>query len=113
MFAFMAVACTLENCTPDHIRLSDGPIHYPTAKIGGEPRSKVYLMSRRHESKEACDRAKWKRVRIYRDGFSLHLESVKAAGIYLGCTGPCVSSAIRRGGTVAGRDGTRYYVVFA
>ena len=113
MFAFSAIACTLGNCTPDHIRLSDGPIHYPTAKIGGEPRSKAYINSRKFVSKEACDRAKWKKVVIYRDGFSLELESVKAAGLYLGCTGSCVSMAIRRRGQTPGRDCLLYSVAFA
>jgi hypothetical protein len=113
LFAFSAITCTLENCTPDHIRLSDGPIHYPTAKMGGEPRSKAYIESRKFVSKEACDRAKWKKVVIYRDGFSLEMESQKAASIYLGCTGSCVSMAIRRRSTIAGRDCLRYSVAFA
>jgi hypothetical protein len=113
LFAFSAIPCTLGNCTPDHIRLSDGPIHYPTSKIGGEPRPPGYSKARKFESKAACDRAKWKRVVIYRDGFKLEMESQKAASIYLGCTGSCVSMAIRRRGTISGRDCLHYSVAFA
>jgi hypothetical protein len=108
-FAFTAAPCTLANCTPGHIRLSDGPIYYPTS----HHRDKAYSTRRVFASKDDADKAKMKKVRITRDGFSLTVESAKAAGEFLGCSGPNVSMAIRRGGTCAGLDGLRYSVELA
>jgi hypothetical protein len=104
-FAFTAVPCALANCTPGHIRLSDGPIYYPTSH-GPNNHHKKY------GSKEEYERSRLKPVRLFRDGFSAEFASVGDAAKFLRRDHAIMSKALTIDGYCYDADKVRYFVEF-
>ena len=104
---FRTVICTLENMTPDHIRILDGRFLAPEWSVHRPTKTAEELQA----SRIAGHTKLMMKIMVFRDGLTYIAESQHDAAEYLGRKQPIISMALSRGNRVRSYvDGEWYNV---